>query len=1029
MPGTQRHPSVLGFVGSSVCLVVVSATSCQKPTSEPATASEQALQLGSRPARLPSSTKALREQLDTRYRLGPDRRLLLAISDVHALLTSQPWKETRARWLGDRFALERDGVELGRLSELADFSESYALLTGVARHELDTSSLTFESSEPATVVPRPRHQAARSGPRGKPKARPPVEDEPLLLEQDAVATVERVEKAWHEGHRSTADLQAAALALSSLSFQALDTMELGDRLTARALAVVALARAVGGPAPTRAEVLVARALDYELPAARLAKSLPTDDSLRAFVQQDEETLRLRSLAPTASAATQYLWSRWVADAQVDHRRREGETTDLPSLANRLRSRGFHDELDVALLVSTLAQAEAARDAGDGRVGEWLVALRRARTERDRMAGYRRIAKGLGQPKGLFTRLEASLDGLPDGLLLSRAARQDYFLALLYSALDVMGHRLLDERSMPELAGGWVAELGSAATPRARELKRWLETLAQARSGHATEQLLDELETMTTLGSAPRARVLDELSKVADWGDPQFPPLVQRLAQGLDARPTHRLRLGEATRLGLRDLRLADRFTRSGLESLRSPSHEIQQAGDSGDWATLKQLAQAPHLTAQERAQSVDSLLQHHQVTRDEARRKLRDLLDPKGNDWVLRRRLVELLEADGRYAEARGLVIEWLNRKLPESLERVTAQTALAREYWLDQDLDNAWATVAPLVAGWQFETVRTAARILAAQGKAAEAEEMGRRLTKRYPGPKSDAVLCEVYWREGRQTDAAAVLSGSSRMIRLTDWGFIGEAFAAAFAGRPDADALAAMEALQRTALDAFSLSQLATSVAAGGRHRLAFELLSRLKDPGPGQLELSVAAYLELKLASDEATARAWLETAVPSESRAALSTIAMKTKAYELLWTLVPTPDRHDDAADFVWLARATGALDRAEGDREALRRHFERTGDSHSHVLGRYLLGLEDETAVLRLVGTEATKTCEVAFYLGMKAESERHLEEASDWYHAALETGLAGDHEYRLAADRLSAWYATGKSLARLATEQPQARGG
>ena len=1034
----HRHPSVLRLVGLCGCLAVASTSACHTQATEPTALSapspESGLGLEAKPAALlASSTKELRAQLDARYRLGPDRRLVRAISDVYALVSGEPWKETSSRWLDDRFVLEREGVEIGRLSELADFSEGYALLTGLARQQLEKGHLRLEHGGPVTEIPRAPPKVPRARLRRAPKARAASgDDEPFLSQHEALAAVNRVEKAWSQGRRSMADLHAVALALASLSFQALDTMEVADRLTARALAVVALARAAGDPVPTRAEVLIALALQYELAAARLAKALPPDDSLRAFLQQDEEALRKKGLEPTASTTVKYLWWRWVADSQVDPNSQEGETTDLPALANHLRGHGFHDELQAALLVAILAQAEAATDAGDAAVEGKLRALRSARTHGARMAEYRRLALTKKDAPGLFARFDASLDALPDGILLHRAGRQDYYLALLCSALEVMGRNPLDTRAMPELTASLVTGLDAASTPRAVELKRSLDIVAQSRSGRATDALLDELDTMKALGAPPRARVLDELIKVAAWGDPLLPPLIRHLVRGLDARPRNRLRLGDATLLGLHDLRLADHFFRAGLETMRSPSHEIRQAGLTGDWASLHRLAKAPHLTALVRAQAVDTLLEHHQLGRDDAARRLRGLLDPKGNDWVLCRHLVELLEADGRYAEARSILIEWIGRKRPEGPERIAAQTALARQYWLDGDLERAWSSVAPVVEGWQFDTIRVAARILAARGKASEAEEMGRRLTARYPGAKSSAVLCEVYWKEGRNADPVALLSTASRMIRLSDWGLIGESFATAFAGRPDADALAAFEALQRTTIDALSLSQLGASVARAGRHRLAFEILSRLKDPGPGRFDLVVAAYLQLKQASDEATARAWLATAVPTGMREPLAMVAMKTHAYELLWTLVPTPDRHDDTANLVWLTRATASLDASllsDADRAALRKHFEHTQDGHFHVLGRYVLGLENETAALRLVGTDATKACEVAFYLGKRAESERHLEEAADWYRAAVDTGLASNDEYRWAADRLSAWYATGKSLPRLTAELAKERGG
>ncbi|MGH9419167.1 MAG: hypothetical protein ACRD3J_04275, partial [Thermoanaerobaculia bacterium] len=105
------------------------------------------------------------------------------------------------------------------------------------------------------------------------------------------------------------------------------------------------------------------------------------------------------------------------------------------------------------------------------------------------------------------------------------------------------------------------------------------------------------------------------------------------------------------------------------------------------------------------------------------------------------------------------------------------------------------------------------------------------------------------------------------------------------------------------------------------------------------------------------------------------------------------------------------------ERAAHERE-LTAHF--NGPPHAHdyfVMGRYLLGLTDEVTVLRLAVTPQRR-CEIAYYIGLKAMTEKHLTEASGWFRIACETGQSGNLEYAWAKDNLYRWAGSGRSLSK-----------
>ena len=974
---------------------------------------------------LPASTEELRQKLDARFRLGPDRRFLRALSDLEAIATGGEWRETSARWSNEHFELVRDGAVVGSITEFPDFPEWYAVLTSAATQALARGAVPLEdgaiapASQPPVARPGRRRTRARARARATPTA-----PQPFLMQREALAAAGRVDRAWARGRHTRADLTSAADALASLAFQTADLMEVAERLDARALAVVALARAAGGPDPTRAEALVAEALGYPIAAERLAQGLPSGDPLRAFLQGDDEALE-RSLTALPSPATEYLSARWRAESGREDPRWKGvgsAPASLPVLALHLSARRANEDLAVSRAAMVLTLLDAGLEAGDPNARSLLSALERAPSPKAREALYARLGAGLRGPPGLFARFEAAVAKLPDGPLLSREARADASFASLDSALDVLARGSDDFRAIPELAT-------PGATPRAQELRHLLETLAEPRPGRVVaDRVLDELDTLKTLGATPWVRVLDEVTKSADWSDARLPAQLARIASGLDARPVNRLRLGDAAFTGLRDLRAAERLFRAGLEATHSPSHQLWLASFTGNWDALSSLSQAPRVPPALRAEAVKRLVASGRLPRVEAIARLRGLIGSRDPDAEVRLALSELLGAEGKHAEARAPLGEWLEHKLPDpGLHRPEMATALAREYFLEGDLARAWAAARPAAESWQGDAVRLAARILAAQGKGEEAETLARRLFKHSPGPKSGAVLAEVCWSLGRNSEAAAVLSAPGN---VDDWRAIGDGFAQAFSNRPDDATFAALEPLLEAEVDPFGLSKIAFALAENGRHRLAFEVLSRLRHPSAEtQLELSLMAYRALKRAGDEDAAREWLSKAVPPAMRNdRLGLRAYRAGTPELLWSLVATPERHDARGELVWLSRALASLDAPPlppEKRKLLKEHFAAADGPPSHVVGRHLLGREPQSAVLAQVGADSKQACQTAYYLGLKAELERRLEDASDWFRVAGEVGSETDPERAWAVERREAWHRRNQSLAPIPAENPR----
>jgi len=103
-------------------------------------------------------------------------------------------------------------------------------------------------------------------------------------------------------------------------------------------------------------------------------------------------------------------------------------------------------------------------------------------------------------------------------------------------------------------------------------------------------------------------------------------------------------------------------------------------------------------------------------------------------------------------------------------------------------------------------------------------------------------------------------------------------------------------------------------------------------------------------------------------------------------------------------------------------QALSDYCKKGGNGTYHMLTRFLTGLATEKEVLALA-TDPKKRCEIAYYIGLRAQGEGRYADASDWYRVSIETGLIQNGEYRWAHNTLSKWQSAGKSLARLADER------
>jgi len=927
----------------------------------------------------PSTPQELREALAARTRLAPDRRALLALSELNRLQNAVP-VTTQARFDDGRWHVTAGGVAAGAVPELPDFEDLVSLVEGAAR------------------ALSPLHPLASGGGDG-----PDANAWPLLSpSRPGLAALADVDAAWAAGARSPETLSVAARALVSLAVEAPDTAEAGDLVTARALAVLGWARSLGRR-DLEAEALLARHMGYDLAARRLAETLSEDTPARAWVRRDDDSLRAAAQRDGADETARYLWFR------------------------RLVERG-EDAAAGAWVESSLRPVAASAAV--------VVWLPRARQEDDdlRRAAYRALparalqaleresaadAPAARSPSDLLPRLAGlSARRVVAGPFLDRELAATRDRAIVLSALhDALAVDLADEGA--PAAAAQLADLLGATTPEPfRDFVLWATHVAHVRVGTlSAEVLLQDLAAPFALGASPFLHTYALALRGAEADDARRRAAVERLAARLDTRPLHRAAVARLGGGALRDLVLVETLCRSLLRASRDVDREatawcLARAGDGESVVALARDAAAPPAARRAALELATGL-----GPDDAVEPAWRALAEAPGASWTTRRAYIRWLAARGRTEEALALTAPPRRGDAPAGLRVERAAVLRARG-----DLPEALRAVE---RDGSPEAARELALTLAALGRFPDATRVAQVNLERRGDAPAVALAAEVLWRASDFDQAARVLAQSGVRLGGDDWrGPIAEAFARVFEASPAEVGERAFGALVNAALDPERLRDIPPLLASHRRADLAARALARIDAgrtlPVDTALESLVQQYLCWRALAGDAAALQWIDPRVSNDHRALLAGPAFSQRADDLLWTTVD-PGRDPARAAKVWLLRSAAVVRAGERSprREEVLRYLRGAPPSDELTLSRYLLGAADVASALA-VARAPRRRAEVAWYLGLRAQAERRIGEASDWYQLATIAGASGEPEATWAGRALGAWYARREPLTAIA---------
>lgn len=907
------------------------------------------------------------------FRLAPDRRVLIAVGDLHRLITGASACEAEAHFDGARWHVACDGVEVGTLSETPDYPELVGLLQAWAVR-LGVDSLV---NAPGIT--------------GDPA---PLEAE--LREFHALRAADLAERRWSVGERGMVLFELGVRSLVHLVLESTDRVEASDPLAARALALLAACQALDPAALEGESCLLAERMGYGAHARAAARRRSPYDPVRAFVCGNDA--RLAALASQRRA------------------------TPEARLLQLARTRGVEAEVPAPLTVLVAAEhdltgigALAAPDTARGvtsTTGE-EASLASLVNEFERLMGVARPAAG--------------------GLFIDRDVLGGYWRGRFYSALRAAVEPPPGTPS-PEPGARAVADpLAGVHTGAGVEFAAWARHVA---AGGATptsrSALIADLGALPHFGAPLLCDAFDALCGGSPSPEPGIRRAAQRLAARLDTRPAHRARFGRLAYRNLLALPLAEDLLESAASAGAPMDCELEAwwGEHTGDRPRLESMLDRPGLTwAQEAA-----ILDHYEAlpALDSAAvcRAYRRCIAGHPGSWRLLAGYTGYLERQRAWVPARTSIHQWLERNADRAgIDAIEARATLARLYEDQGRYAEGFAAVASVVASQQPSAMAGAVRLLEALGRSSQAETLAVFAAERASEPgAAQAQAAELFWRHGKPGAAARLLAARAPGVTTDDWRHaLGAGFARCFGDRVAAGRSATDSLLATGRIPAEAVSQLAAAAADSGAWELAFEVESRLHHAPARRIEQLVSLYRSLERWRSEDEAARWLGPRLRGASAAGLAQIerlAFTSQEDRLLWSVCS--DSTGPGAEYPWLLRAAAALRRGDHGGEHARElawHFAAPDSGHDRTLGRFLLGLEDESRIASLARIPS-EACEAFYFLGFKAQAEGRTRDAAAWFTRCLGTHQNVRAEYRWAYDQLLAWRRLGLSLSRT-PDRPQ----
>lgn len=932
---------------------------------------------------LDADPHAATEALHAAYRLPLDRRLVRAFSLAAEIATGAEAPATVADWEDGAWQVRTGDEVVATLPEFAGFEQAVSALS--ARVKTFAMSLKAGSAAKTAFVGD--------------------------WAEEPFAALNGFDADWAAGNRDLAHVRAAARGLGLASLQMRDTLDAGDELPARALALLAILRAHGDPALFET-ALLAEAMGYHADSRIAAAKLAPRDPLRAFVLREDTLLAsLAKASPTSPAG--YLFLLRMAQTREAGRFEQTRATCCKtasgiSIAAPMTVIGSRTSAQAYSGLVTLALSGAGQDAGE--------------SSADAAARMASSAAGGSLAKD-FTELVGKPSQKP-GRLVGPEPRRAYLRAAFHTGGAGFFLHHLDARAVPEQAKKFAESLGAGVpgSPEAVLAPAFAVLLDEKLAEADLHDTVLRYETKGSLG----ARLVEGLRRKSS-NFVLFRSGIRAHARRLDSRSSNRAELYTLTWTSL-DLPIAERLAASLVTDAprRYGEVELWLAGYRRDTAALGRIGTDAANYPGTRMRAFLALANLEPAQAGNARTQIEAILaaNPDGADLI--DEFVDDLLAAGDYKRARKTLDQALRsyvsgyvvkngEKIPLGDTGTTAdqiRTRLAGLALAERRCDDGWRIVEPRLSGQHGGMLKFGAYLQACMGNREKALELVEAVATRYPGPSATFARVRTLWNLDDYDAAGALLEERYLEIK-SESNALGKRF---YEDHRRLDPKERMESFRKLAKSPsfpfVLLEQFADAEAKAGSPEVAFSHLTIRQMKGADGLNQSIKAlrFLEADKAMKSEDTIAWMRTAIASVgpevthfSAEAILFSQGEERMIPLLLGEAPSPPAEESR----WAFRAAAAAEAGPPYPVAVSEHYETPDPAEELVTGRFLLDLGATSSDLfardrkRAPDEIHNWLSSSAFNLGLKAELAGRIDEATVWYTLS--------HEYR-PADRNSVTY-------------------
>lgn len=563
------------LAAACISLLVFAAGGCGRESKTSTNLRSSARAGAAQPSRSP--LVEAREKLAFACRLAPDRRLIEAVGHVEALVAGKGGDRVSAQFTNGSWVVTSAGQQVGALPELPDFEDGQRLLVAwaarlIAGGPAPKDETGHEGDSYFSASSALRHVQSLWD------ADPPWGSavHHFVFDYRAFDLLRSAAYLWKLGVERPKLVHFAAGATTSVALHLSDSMQAGDEVYAWAWALAAYDEALdqSSPALRAQRAQLAWALGYRAAAKRASADLPADDSMRAYLQEDDAALGRMAARASAAPLTRYLW--WL--------RLQGARRDREADAYRWRWFGG----DNLLLTFVMPRLEH----GDSKTRKLLCPAAPAMVLLDAAYLFSEVTTAVSflldplmghdlPPEKVTANILRSQEVEPSRTVAAADAMvaewddlakeppawaravQQYYRASMYSALRALG--MLNLEQSAQAARKFATELERDPGPSAARFRRWFECMIAARAGGKVEaELLGDIQRLEGFGGAVPMALVRELSARLDWASPTTLETARTIVARLDSRPSDRDAVAFVAQRALDDSILAGKMYRSAV---------------------------------------------------------------------------------------------------------------------------------------------------------------------------------------------------------------------------------------------------------------------------------------------------------------------------------------------------------------------------------------------------------------------------------------------------------------------------------